>query len=91
VLLAAREGGSDARAALNVRYDEDLLAKLEAAGYETVEFDAEADVQTAVADAVRETPTADVLYQTGGFGVEPVLYVLGADASAVVGTVRDVL
>jgi hypothetical protein len=91
VLLAAHEAGHDARAALNVRYDEDLLEKLAAAGYETVEFDAEEDVETAVADALADSPDADVLYQTGGFGIEPVCYLLGPDASAVVRTVRDVV
>jgi predicted fused transcriptional regulator/phosphomethylpyrimidine kinase/predicted transcriptional regulator len=91
VLLAAREAGSDAGAAVNVRYDEDLVAKLEAAGYEAVEFDAEVDVETAVAETLEAAPEADVLYQTGGFGVEPIVYVLGADASAVVASVRDVI
>ncbi|MUV86475.1 helix-turn-helix domain-containing protein [Natronomonas sp. CBA1123] len=91
VLLAARAAGSDARAALNVRYDEDVVAKLDAAGYETVEFDAEADVESAIAEALESNPQPDVLYQTGGFGIEPVVYLLGADAGVVVGTVRDLV
>ena len=91
LLLATREGGSDARAALNVRYDEDLLAKLEAAGYETREFDAEDDLEAAVVAALSDDPDVDVLYQTGGFGIEPIVYVLGTDATAVVSVVRDVL
>jgi predicted fused transcriptional regulator/phosphomethylpyrimidine kinase/predicted transcriptional regulator len=91
VLLATQQAGSDARAALNVRYDEDLLAKLEAAGYDAVEFDAEAEVETAVAEALAANPDADVLYQTGGFGVEPIVYLLGTDAAAVVRAVRDVV
>ena len=91
VLLAARAAGSDARAALNIRYDEGLLERLEAAGYETAEFDAEADAERAVTEAVASNPDADVVYQTGGFGIEPIIYLLGADAAAVVGTVRDVV
>ncbi|MFT4882657.1 MAG: putative fused transcriptional regulator/phosphomethylpyrimidine kinase [Natronomonas sp.] len=91
VLLAARDTGHDARAALNVRYDEDLVEKMNAAGYETVAFDAEADIEAAIADALADNADADVLYQTGGFGIEPVCYILGADASAVVGTVRDIV
>ena len=91
VLLAARSAGNPARAALNVRYDETLVADLEAAGHESVEFDAEADVEPAVASALADAPGADVLYQTGGFGIEPVCYVLGKDAAAVVTTVRDVI
>ncbi|WP_254838682.1 thiamine-phosphate synthase family protein [Natronomonas marina] len=89
VLLAARAAGSPARAALNVRYDPDLLADLEAAGHATAEFDPEADLEAAVAAALEADPEVDVLYQTGGFGIEPVCYLLGGDASAVAATVRD--
>ena len=91
VLLAARAGGSDARAALNIRYDPDVIEKLSVAGYTTVEFDAEAEIERAVTTAILEEPDADVLYQTGGFGIEPVAYVLAADATAAVSIVRDVL
>ena len=90
LLLAARDAGSEARAALNVRYDESIVESFEGAGYETVEFEAEADLETAVAAAIEASPDADVLSQTGGFGVEPVCYVLGPDAAAVVEAVRSV-
>jgi len=90
VLLAAREHGSDARAALNVRYDEEVLAALQAAGHTTVEFDAEADLNDAIAAALSQTPDATVLYQTGGMGVEPVVYLLGPDAPAVAESVRQI-
>ena len=89
LLLAARGAGSAARAAVNVRYDPDLVERL-AAEYEAVEFDAEADFERAVADAVRQNPDAVVLYQTGGFGVEPVVYVLAPDAVAAAERVRAV-
>ncbi len=89
VLLAARAAGSPARAALNVRYGPSLVADLEAQGHEAAEFDAEADPETAVAAALSDG-SADVLYQTGGFGVEPVCYLLGDDAAEVVAAVRDV-
>ena len=87
VLLAARRGGSDARAAINVRYDPEVVAALEA-DHETVEFDAEADVETAVTAAIESNPEATVLYQSGGFGVEPIVYVLAADAVAAAEAVR---
>ena len=90
LLLAARAAGSDARAALNVRYDPDLLDRL-AADHVAVEFDAEADFERAVADAVGSNPEAAVLYQTGGFGVEPVIYVLGPDAVAAAERVRGAI
>ncbi len=89
VLLAARGQGSDVRAALNVRYTEELREALAAAGHRTVEFDAEAAIETAIAASLSETPATTVLYQTGGFGVEPVLYVLGPDAPSVATTIRD--
>jgi hypothetical protein len=90
LLLAARRAGADARAALNVRYDESIVESLADAGYETVEFDAEADLEDAIEAAIETNPDADVLYQTGGFGVEPVCYLLGSDAAAVVETVREI-
>jgi hypothetical protein len=89
LLLAARSSGSDARAAVNVRYDPDIVERF-AAEYEAVEFDAEADLEEAVAAAVGSNPDADVLYQTGGFGVEPVVYVLAPDAVAAAERVRGV-
>jgi predicted fused transcriptional regulator/phosphomethylpyrimidine kinase/predicted transcriptional regulator len=89
VLLAARAGGSDARAALNVRYDPDVVARLEGSGHRAIEFDADADLESALADALAEDPEADVLYQTGGYGVEPILYVLAADAPAAARAVRE--
>ena len=93
VLLAARAGGSPARAALNLRYDAELVAALAGDG-EAVAFDAEADdLEAAVRDAVAgadEPGEVTVVYQTGGFGVEPVAYVLGPDAAAAARRVRDV-
>jgi predicted fused transcriptional regulator/phosphomethylpyrimidine kinase/predicted transcriptional regulator len=89
ILLAARASGSDARAALNVRYDEHLRDALAAAGHATAAFDAETAIEDAIGAALADTPGATVLYQTGGFGIEPVLYVLGPDAPTVARTVRE--
>jgi hypothetical protein len=89
VLLAAREHGSDARAALNVRYEESVIERLSELGYETAEFDAEADAAAAIAAALDDNPDADVLYQTGGYGIEPVVYVLAADAPSAARVVRE--
>jgi hypothetical protein len=88
VLLAARAGGSDARAALNVRCDDDVLAAVAAAELEAVEFPADEPVAEAVERAVAANPSADVVYQTGGFGVEPAAYLLAADAPAAVELAR---
>jgi len=91
VLLAARAAGSDAGATLNIRYDPEIVAALEEAGHTAVEFDAEADLDEAIAAALASAPGADVLYQSGGFGVEPVVYVLAADAPAAARAVRELV
>jgi len=91
VVLAAREAGSPARAGLNVRYDEVVVDSLETAGHTAVEFDAEAALEPAIADALADDPEADVVYHTGGMGVEPVVYLLGPDAVTVAEWTRDIL
>jgi predicted fused transcriptional regulator/phosphomethylpyrimidine kinase/predicted transcriptional regulator len=89
VLLAARATGSDAQAALNVRYDEEIVDALVAEGRTVAEFESDDDVDAAVAAALADNPDATVLYQTGDYGVEPIVYVLGEDPSAVVAAVRS--
>ncbi|MFB6160270.1 MAG: thiamine-phosphate synthase family protein [Haloferacaceae archaeon] len=96
VLLAARRAGVDARAALNVRYDPDLVDRLREAGHATVEFDPEgdrADAGEAVAAALADRDVGEtvVLYQTGAHGVEPIVYLLAPDAPTAATVVRDVL
>ncbi|PSP75292.1 DNA-binding protein [Halobacteriales archaeon QS_1_68_20] len=91
VLLAARAGGADVRGCLNVSYDPDLIDRLAAEGLQSQEFDAEADLEMAVRGAAETDPGARVLYQTGGFGIEPNAYVLGPDAESVARTIRDVV
>ena len=91
VLLAARENGMDARAGINVRYEEWVIDDLRAQGLVTAEFDAEADRDEAIAEALAGTPDATVLYQTGGYGIEPIVYVLGDDPEDVVAVVRNLL
>ena len=91
VVLAARQAGSPAVGALNVRYDESVIDSLEAAGHTAVEFDAEDPLEPAIAAALAGDPDADVVYQTGGMGVEPVVYLLGPDAVTVAEWTRDIL
>ncbi|OYR43955.1 MULTISPECIES: thiamine-phosphate synthase family protein [unclassified Halorubrum] len=97
VLLAAREAGSTARGAVNVRYDPDTVAAL-AASHPTVEFDAERETSEAVAGAVAaaDLPAGDdaatlVLYQTGAVGVEPIVYVIAPTASEAAAVVRGIV
>ncbi|WP_181685551.1 thiamine-phosphate synthase family protein [Halorhabdus salina] len=90
VLLMAREHGNDARATLNVAYEPDRVDTLEGDGYNAVEFDADADLDGAFGE-VDGIAEADVLYQTGGFGVEPIVYLLGSDAPTVAELARDLV
>lgn len=91
VLLIAREHGSEARAALNVRYDPSLSALLSEAGYTVVEFEGEGDLDDAIADVLDSDPEATVLAQTGGFGIEPVIYVLAESAPSAAEAIAPLL
>lgn len=94
VLLAARAAGSDARAALNVAYSQDAVETLESAGYETAEFDSEGESSgddSFVRETVAGAESVDVLYQTGGYGVEPIVYLLADSAPDAVRMARELL
>jgi predicted fused transcriptional regulator/phosphomethylpyrimidine kinase/predicted transcriptional regulator len=88
VLLAAQAAGSTANAAINVRYTSAIVTAL-AGESKGVEFDAEGSVETAITKAVTTRPGATVLYQAGGFGVEPIVYVLAEDAVTAAERVRE--
>ena len=89
ILLAARANGNDARAALNVRYDPALADRIESLGLSTTAFDGEGDIEEAIAEA--DVTEADVLFQTGGFGVEAITYLLAPSAEAAAARVRDLV
>ncbi|MFC4544357.1 thiamine-phosphate synthase family protein [Halosolutus amylolyticus] len=91
VLLAARRHDVDAAAAINIRYDPKLLAELTERGHVTAEFDEADDVPSSVGAALEDEPDATVLYQTGGMGIEPLIYLLGPDAETIADTTRSLL
>lgn len=92
ILLAARNEGADVHAALNIRYAPEIVERLESTGRATAEFDAEYDdLGTAVETALDGTPDATVLYQTGGYGIEPIVYVLGDSAEEVAEIAREIV
>ncbi len=91
VLLAARAGGSPARAAINVTYESDVIDRLEQATGSVVEIPGDTDVPAAVTEAIVNAPETTVIAQTGGFGIEPITYVFGADALEVIDTIERVI
>lgn len=93
VLLSARAGGADVRAAVNVTYDRDVVVRFEDAGYRTAEFDADAptDPVKAAVEGLGGQGETFVCYQTGAHGVEAITYVLGPDAPTVARAVVDTL
>jgi predicted fused transcriptional regulator/phosphomethylpyrimidine kinase/predicted transcriptional regulator len=80
VLLSARAAGSEARAALNIAYDEATLAALADEGLTAAEFDPEDDLEAAIEATLSDATVTDALYQTGAMGVEPIIYLLAPDA-----------
>jgi len=82
------------QAGLNITYDPDLIEAFEQAGYTTVEFDSEAreELESTIGEAVAKAELSEtfVLYQTGGFGIEPISYVIGPDAPTVAAAVRSI-
>jgi Uncharacterized conserved protein len=90
VLLAVRAAGTSARAAVNLAPGE-LLAAAAELGIETVAYDPTAGPQ-AVTEAVSGHQTTPlIVHHPGAFGIEPMLYVVGADAPAIAGHVDDLL
>ena len=91
VLLAARRHGAGVAAGINITYDPELVDELAQRGHVAAEFDESGDVASSVGAAIEDEPEATVLYQTGGMGIEPLIYVLGSDAESVADTIRSLV
>ncbi len=92
ILLTARRHDVPAHAALNVRYDPDIISRLEELGYETAEFDAEYDnLHETLGSALDENPDATILFHTGGYGIEPITYILADTAEETAEIARKVV
>ncbi|MDF9745279.1 thiamine-phosphate synthase family protein [Natrinema salsiterrestre] len=91
VLLAARRHGADVSAGINVTYEPGLIDDLTERGHVAAEFDESGDVASSVGAAIEDEPAATVLYQTGGMGIEPLIYVLGPDAESVADAIRSII
>lgn len=84
VVLAAIRGGSEARSAVNLAFDSDLMYQLEVDGYRTAAVEPTHALADAVEAAVERAPDVDVIYHEEGPGIEANVYVLGATPDAVV-------
>lgn len=89
VLLAAREGGSTHRSALNLAFDPELLYELEVSGIRTVELEPSRDLRDGVEGALLTTPDVSVVYHQEGPGIEANIYLFAEHPEAVVDIVRS--
>ncbi len=85
LLLAADEVDSNVRSALNIRTQASFIAAAIDRGYQTREFDAAADTHDRLRTLFVGSDTVPTIcYHTGASGIEPITYVLGPTATAVV-------
>ena len=91
VTLAAASVDPTKRAALNLATSETLLKATSEAGMGAVEFDPDRDRRREALDDAFADGVPDVAYHRGGFGVEPVAYVIAEDAPAAVEKVERLL
>lgn len=98
IILAAMQFDPARRSAMNLRYDETLVARAQAAGLAIGTFDradepAESKtMEWGTREAIRRAETfPDVIYDLGGPGKAPMVRFLGASPSEVVGRVHKVV
>lgn len=84
VVLAAQAVDASKRAALNLATSDALLDAARDEGMTTVEFDADREERRETLDEAFAKTVPDVAYHTGGFGVEPVAYIIAEDAPSAV-------
>ncbi|MEE9237779.1 MAG: thiamine-phosphate synthase family protein [Thermoplasmata archaeon] len=92
-LLAVREVYPAILAAINIRWNEDVMAVIRAVGWTSTEFDATYEGRRErISEAVRRHDREPrVLYHRGSFGIEPIAYVLDRTATALVEQMGDLL
>ena len=92
-LLAATAVESDVRGALNVATDDRLIEAARAAGLEPLEFDADYEDRGAhLRSRFEDRGTVPrVAFHRGAFGIEPVTYVFGTDATTAAERIRELV
>ena len=90
-VLAMGTVAPERRGALNLKTSDALLDAVTAAGLSTAEFEAGYENRyERLTDLLASTePTPEVLYHEGAFGIEPITYVFGDDATDAVTTLID--
>jgi predicted fused transcriptional regulator/phosphomethylpyrimidine kinase/predicted transcriptional regulator len=91
VVLAAADADPSVRGAINLATDDALLAAAREKGLSTAAFDADYEDRRDRLEAVVADGVPRVLYHEGAFGIEPITYVLGADAADAVATVATLV
>ncbi|MFP4188308.1 MAG: thiamine-phosphate synthase family protein [Halobacteriales archaeon] len=91
VVLAAVRVNPSKRAALNLATSDGLLEAAADADMRAVEFDADREERDETLDDAFADGVPDIAYHRGGFGVEPVAYVIAEDAPAAVEKVERIL
>lgn len=97
VVLAVMDVDPAHRAALNIAYRPELHDHLDAIGFDGLAFQADYEARRqAVSGALADHAEAhgelpEVLYHEGAFGIEPVAYILAADAQGVLDRTRALL
>jgi len=91
VVLAAQAVDASKHAALNLATSDVLLDAALSEGMTTVEFDADREDRRETLSCAFADGVPDVAYHSGGFGVEPVAYVVSEDAPSAVEKVERLL
>lgn len=84
VVLAAQAADASKSAAVNLATSDALLDAARDEGMTTAEFDADREERREKLDEAFAEGVPDVAYHRGGFGVEPVSYVIAKDALSAV-------
>jgi predicted fused transcriptional regulator/phosphomethylpyrimidine kinase/predicted transcriptional regulator len=91
VVLAASEAEPSKLGALNLATSEPLLDAAREEGMSTVEFDPDRDERRRTLKDTFANGVPDIAYHRGGFGIEPVAYVLAEDSTSAVEKVERLL
>ena len=90
ILLAVRSAGIAVRSAVNLAPGE-LLEAANLLGFEMATFDPTDGAETVTASLTGSEVAPLIVHHPGAFGIEPMLYLLGADAPTVAAHVDDLL